>query len=279
MDRNDDGYLLLAFHGDTASSFHSASGIEPHSFTPTLPSGNFKDHDDVRPRPRLSFAALREGPTEAVMCADQHHLEPPDEALGRYAVRTACLRPAHLEPSLPVAYPAATASGRGCLCTESRVHRRPARRRSARLGRSSGIFRTTAAAATLCGPSRSAPAATASSGAATSAVRTPRRCQSGRGPAGRSAKPTTTPTSSGLTRLRTRRRCSCACIHNAPHLAVLRGLSPRRLVARGSYRVRPFYIGDTGRLAAHALQYAPSPAEMNNVSQYGCAPSNLVLHG
>ena len=35
------------------------------------------------------------------------------------------------------------------------------------------------------------------------------------------------------------------------------------------YRVRPFYIGDTGRLAAHALQYAASPAEVNNVSNYG----------
>ena len=28
-------------------------------------------------------------------------------------------------------------------------------------------------------------------------------------------------------------------------------------------------VGDSGRLAAHALQYAPSPAEMNNISGYG----------
>ena len=35
------------------------------------------------------------------------------------------------------------------------------------------------------------------------------------------------------------------------------------------YRVRPFYVGDSGRLAAHTLQYAPSPAEVNNVSDYG----------
>jgi hypothetical protein len=26
MDRNDDGYLLIAYFGDTAASFHSASG-------------------------------------------------------------------------------------------------------------------------------------------------------------------------------------------------------------------------------------------------------------
>ena len=35
------------------------------------------------------------------------------------------------------------------------------------------------------------------------------------------------------------------------------------------YRLRPFYVGDTGRLAGHATQYAPSPAEMNNISNYG----------
>lgn len=35
------------------------------------------------------------------------------------------------------------------------------------------------------------------------------------------------------------------------------------------YRVRPFYVGESGRLAAHALQYAASPAEMNNISDYG----------
>eukprot|EP01047_Picozoa_sp_COSAG01_P014957 COSAG01_NODE_739_length_13898_cov_29.871223_8_plen_143_part_00 len=32
---------------------------------------------------------------------------------------------------------------------------------------------------------------------------------------------------------------------------------------------RPFYLGDSGRLGAHALQYAASPAEVNNVSTYG----------
>jgi hypothetical protein len=36
------------------------------------------------------------------------------------------------------------------------------------------------------------------------------------------------------------------------------------------YRLRAFYLGDSGRLAAHALQYAASPAEVNNVSDYGC---------
>ena len=35
------------------------------------------------------------------------------------------------------------------------------------------------------------------------------------------------------------------------------------------YRIRPFYVGDSGRLAAHATQYAASPAEMNNISTYG----------
>jgi len=35
------------------------------------------------------------------------------------------------------------------------------------------------------------------------------------------------------------------------------------------YRMRPFYLGDSGRLAAHTLQYAASPAEMNAVPSYG----------
>jgi hypothetical protein len=35
------------------------------------------------------------------------------------------------------------------------------------------------------------------------------------------------------------------------------------------YRIRPFYVGESGRLAASVLQYAASPAEMNNVSSYG----------
>ena len=33
--------------------------------------------------------------------------------------------------------------------------------------------------------------------------------------------------------------------------------------------MRPFYVGQSGRLAAHATQYAASPAEMNNISNYG----------
>ena len=35
------------------------------------------------------------------------------------------------------------------------------------------------------------------------------------------------------------------------------------------YRMRPFYLAESGRLAAHTLQYAASPAEMNAVAKYG----------
>ena len=39
--------------------------------------------------------------------------------------------------------------------------------------------------------------------------------------------------------------------------------------SRWKDRIRPFYVGESGRLAAHALQYAASPAEVNNISDYG----------
>ena len=38
------------------------------------------------------------------------------------------------------------------------------------------------------------------------------------------------------------------------------------------YRIRPFYLGASGRFAAHALNYAPSPIELNALSRYGRQP-------
>lgn len=35
------------------------------------------------------------------------------------------------------------------------------------------------------------------------------------------------------------------------------------------YRTRAFYLGNSGRFASHSLQYAASPAEVNNITGYG----------
>jgi hypothetical protein len=39
------------------------------------------------------------------------------------------------------------------------------------------------------------------------------------------------------------------------------------------YRIRPFYVGNTTRLAAHVLQYAPSPSQAQLGVKYGRQPS------
>jgi hypothetical protein len=39
------------------------------------------------------------------------------------------------------------------------------------------------------------------------------------------------------------------------------------------YRMRPFYIGNTSRLAAHTLQYAPAPSQKILGKGYGRQPS------
>jgi hypothetical protein len=46
MDRNEHGYLLLAFYTDSCSAFASPLGLAPHSFKSTRAGGVFKDHDD-----------------------------------------------------------------------------------------------------------------------------------------------------------------------------------------------------------------------------------------
>jgi hypothetical protein len=42
------------------------------------------------------------------------------------------------------------------------------------------------------------------------------------------------------------------------------------------YRMRPFYVGDSGRLAAHTLLYAPAPPQSIVGTQYGRHPSMCI---
>eukprot|EP01049_Picozoa_sp_SAG25_P012303 SAG25_NODE_1641_length_2636_cov_1.946393_2_plen_151_part_00 len=42
------------------------------------------------------------------------------------------------------------------------------------------------------------------------------------------------------------------------------------------YRIRPFYVGGTSRIAAHVLQYAPAPSQRILGTAYGRHPSMCV---
>jgi hypothetical protein len=44
------------------------------------------------------------------------------------------------------------------------------------------------------------------------------------------------------------------------------------------YRMRPFYIGNTSRIGAHVLQYAPAPSQRVLGSSYGRHPSMCQKH-
>ena len=43
------------------------------------------------------------------------------------------------------------------------------------------------------------------------------------------------------------------------------------------YRLRPFDVGRSGRIAAHALNYAPSPLEINQFTRYGRWPPGVMM--
>ena len=45
------------------------------------------------------------------------------------------------------------------------------------------------------------------------------------------------------------------------------------------YRIRPFYLGNTSRLAAHALLYAPGPMQLGKVKNYGRQPPSCKSDG
>ena len=47
MDRNEQGYLLMAFYGDSCSAFAAPLSLGEHSFTTKRKGGVFKDHDDT----------------------------------------------------------------------------------------------------------------------------------------------------------------------------------------------------------------------------------------
>ena len=42
------------------------------------------------------------------------------------------------------------------------------------------------------------------------------------------------------------------------------------------YRTRPFFVGGSGRLAAHVLQYAPSPSQRILGTEYGRHPAMCI---
>ena len=65
--------------------------------------------------------------------------------------------------------------------------------------------------------------------------------------------------------------CTHAMPHSAPAPAAAPALSDRpwRVCAD---RIRPFYIGNTSRIAAHVLQYAPSPSQAQLGVKYGRQP-------
>lgn len=47
VDRNDTGYLLMAFYGDSCTSFHAPLKLKEHAFKATKQDGSFRDHDDT----------------------------------------------------------------------------------------------------------------------------------------------------------------------------------------------------------------------------------------
>ena len=186
MDRNEQGYLLMAFYGDSCSAFAAPLALGGHSFTTKLKGGVFKDHDDTnliwsRASKQWVDMQIMGSPwllPNGTRTTCPHNLS--DNGGCKGGPRTVTIRTS--------SDGSAWSGDWGCAQPPRDAKFDPAVRSHCEVWNESGLIRP---------------------------------------------HPTEDP----------------------PELQF--------------YRIRPFYLGESGRYAAHTLQYAASPAEVNNVSDYG----------
>jgi hypothetical protein len=186
MDRNDRGYLLLAFYGDSCSAFAAPLTLGPHSFKTTRKGGVFKDHDDSN----LIWSRSTDTWVDMQIMSSPWRLP----------------------------------NGSTTICPHNLSDN----------GGCKGGPRTVSIRTSLDGTMWSGDWGCA----------TPAR---------------TAPVDPAV-------RTHCATYNES---AIVRPHPTEDPPEMQFYRIRPFYLADSGRLAAHALQYAASPAEVNNISSYG----------
>eukprot|EP00039_Didymoeca_costata_P007937 m.105565 g.105565 ORF g.105565 m.105565 type:complete len:556 (-) comp13880_c2_seq4:43-1710(-) len=195
MDRNETGYLLMAYYGDACAAFYSPMPLASNSFKPTNPdSVNFKDHDDTN----LVYSRTTK------TWVDMQIMSAP------------------------------------WLCTEAWCGKDPSTNQ------------------VVC-PQNLSDNGGCAGGPRSVSVRTSTDGITWSGDWGCSDPGPNEP-------YKPDDRAKCKQYNESGIRRADPVLDPPEMQF---YRIRVFYVGNSGRFAAHALQYAASPAEVNNISNYG----------